>query len=667
MASQFDGYMGKILDINLSTGAMGEYSVSDEDREQFLGGRFLSTKIMWDQLTPGIDPLSDDNILIIMTSPLTGTGAPSSSRYDISAKSPLTGAVGHSNSGGNFGIRLKRAGWDGMIVRGQAAAPVYIEVDEDRVQIHSAKGIWGLDTQAAQAAMGKGGTLAIGPAGENRVKFATVVSQERSHGRTGMGAVMGSKNLKGIIARGKCKIPIRDKARFKKTVRKWTKMLQEHPATGEAAPRYGTAVFLTALSAGNALPTKNFSRGSYEDAEQISGQRLADEYLVKNDGCVSCPIRCGRVVELDGKNVKGPEYEILCLMGANLLINDLEAIIRWNYELDLLGMDTITVGNVLGFAAELAEKGMWDSGVRFGKKENISAILQDIAHRRGVGAELAEGVKCLSEKYGGQDFAAHVKGLEIAAYEPRASVGHGLGYATASRGACHLDGGYLIYLEVTGPVTLNPLHMRSKPGWVILDQNLLAAISAGGNCLFTSWTFVPGIAFTLSRFRWVAKTITWLMTLSWPAVDALLKVPPFFMKLHVPLLPHTKVIKQATGMRMDFGRFSRVGERGYTLERLFNLREGIGKSSDTLPRRFTDEPLPDSRKKSVVPIEKMLPKYYKLRGWDADGIPKKKTLKKLGLDFVDLDALRTDRPTVTADQLLILSQMPGSSKSETNP
>jgi aldehyde:ferredoxin oxidoreductase len=161
---------------------------------------------------------------------------------------------------------------------------------------------------------------------------------------------------------------------------------------------------------------------------------------------------------------------------------------------------------------------------------------------------------------------------------PAASVGHGLGYATASRGACHLDGGYLIYLEVTGPVTLNPLHLRSKPGWVILDQNLLAAISAGGNCLFTSWTFVPKIAFTLSRFRWVAKTITWLMTLSWPGVDALLKVPPFFMKLHVPLLPHTKVIKQVTGMKMDFGRFSRVGGRGYTLERLFNLREGIGKS-----------------------------------------------------------------------------------------
>jgi aldehyde:ferredoxin oxidoreductase len=253
-----------------------------------------------------------------------------------------------------------------------------------------------------------------------------------------------------------------------------------------------------ALSAGNALPTKNFSRGSYEDAEKISGQRLADEYLVKNDGCVSCPIRCGRVVELDGKNVKGPEYEILCLMGANLLINDLEAIIRWNYELDLLGMDTITVGNVLGFAAELAEKG--HVGQRGPVRRKREHLRHPPGHRPSPWRRRRSGrrgeVSLRKIRRAGR-LPPMSKDLEIAAYEPRASVGHGLGYATASRGACHLDGGYLIYLEVTGPVTLNPLHLRSKPGWVILDQNLLAAISAGGNCLFTSWTFVPGIAFTL--------------------------------------------------------------------------------------------------------------------------------------------------------------------------
>ena len=635
MASRYGGYTGKILDIDLSTGRIGEFAVSDADRRRFLGGRFLSTKILWDELAPGTAPLSADNLLIVMTSPLTGTGAPSSSRYDISARSPLTGGIGHSNSGGNFGIRLKRAGWDGIVVRGRAAGPVYLDIHGGSARILSADHLWGLDTQAAQKAMGKGGTLAIGPAGENLVPFATVVSQERSHGRTGMGAVMGSKHLKGMVVRGSRKIPLHQPEKFKATVRRWIDMLKSHPATGDLAPRYGTAFFLNALSRNHALPTRNFSRGTYEDAHRIGGERLADEFLVSNTGCISCPIRCGRVVELDGQQVKGPEYEILCLMGSNLLVNDMEAIIRWNTELDRLGLDTITAGNVLGFAAELNEKGLWANGIEFGKTEGVSTLLRDMAYCRGMGEDLARGVRFLSEKYGGADFAAHVKGLEIAAYEPRASVGHALGYATANRGACHLDGGYVIYLEVTGPVTLDPLHIRSKPGWVILDQNLLAAISAGGNCLFTSWTFVPKPAFALAARPCLSKIVSRLLTWSWPLIDGLLKLPPGLMRFHLPLLPHTRAMEQATGMSMSFGQFFQVGERGYLLERLFNLREGIGRSQDRLPGRFIREPLDMGKKTSRVDLGQMLPIYYKLRGLDANGIPTPATLKRLGLDFVD--------------------------------
>ncbi len=643
MISQFNGYMGKVLDINLSTGSVSEYSLTDQDRELFLGGRYLSTKILWDELKPGIDPLSEDNILIVMTSPLTGTGAPSTSRYDISAKSPLTGGIGHSNSGGNFGIHLKRAGWDSIIVRGKSDKPVYLEINEDQVEIKDAGDIWGLDTQKAQKAMlngGKGGSMAIGPAGENLVKFATVVSQERSHGRTGMGAVMGSKNLKGMTARGKKKIQLTNSSEFKELSKKWIHLLTSHPATGEMAPKYGTAVFVNPLTVHNALPTKNFTRGSYEDSYMISGERLADEFLVKNYGCTSCPIRCGRVVNIDGKNVKGPEYEILCLLGSNMEINDMEAIIRWNYELDLLGMDSISVGNLIGFAAELNEKGLWASGIEFGKSDNISQIIDDIAHRRGVGDDLAEGVKRLSEKYGGKDFAAHVKGLELAAYEPRKAVGHGLGYATANRGACHLDGGYMIYFEVSGPMTLDPLHIRSKPGWVIMDQNLLAAISAAGNCLFTSWTMLPPEAFKLAGRKMLSSLVSKVLTVTWPMIDASLRMPASLMKIHMPLLPHTKALCLATGMDMDFGKFLEVGNRGYNLERLFNLREGIGKSQDCLPKRFTDEELIKGNPKTRVPIDQMLPKYYKLRGWDKNGIPTKKTLKKLKLDFVNLKDLK---------------------------
>ncbi len=634
MATRYKGYMGKVLDIDLTSGTVGEYPVTDTDRELFLGGRFLSTKILWDELKKGVDPLSVDNLLIVMTSPLTGSGAPSSSRYDISAKSPLTGAIGHSNSGGNFGIHLKKAGYDGVVVRGRSEKPVYLEIDNGKVTIRDGAEIWGMDTQKSQEAMGKGGTMAIGPAGENQVKFASVVSQERSHGRTGMGAVMGSKNLKGMVARGNKKVPIEKPDGFKQVIKKWIKMLQDHPATGDFAPRYGTAGFLTSLSMKNALPTKNFTSGSYHDAYSIGGERLADEFLVKNYGCVSCPIRCGRIVNIDGREVKGPEYEILCLLGSNMMINDMDAIIRWNYKLDLLGMDAITVGTLMGFAAELNEKGIWDSGVEFGKSDNIDGILDDIACKRGVGKELAEGVKTLSEKFGGKDFAPHVKGLELAAYEPRGAVGHGLGYATASRGACHLDGGYMIYFEVTGPVTLDPHHYRSKPSWTILDQNLLAAISAGGNCLFTSWTFVPSAAFKVPGSRVLSSVISWLLTHTWLLIDWIVMMPKSVLKMHLPMLPHSKAIALSTGMKMDFGKYYMVGERGYTMERLFNLREGIDKSTDTLAKRFTDEELVPGNKKTKVPLSKMLPKYYRLRGWNKDGVPRKKTLKKLGLSFI---------------------------------
>ena len=636
MKSRYGGYMGKVLDIHLGTKKCSTYDISDKDRKLFIGGRFLSTKILWDELPKGIDPLSPENLIIIMTSPLTGTGAPSSSRYDISAKSPLTGAIGHSNSGGNFGIFLKKAGYDGIIIRGKAKEKVYIEIINDKIIIKNADHLWGLDTEKAQKAMGdkKGGRLVIGPAGENGVKFATIVSQERSHGRTGMGAVMGSKNLKGLFATGNAKIQLKDKMGFKTTLKKWVKQLQSHPATGVQAPKYGTAAFLTGLSKKNALPTKNFSIGSYDHADMIGGEALLQNHTIKNYGCTSCPIRCGRVVQIDGENKKGPEYEILCLLGSNLLINDLEAIIRWNYELDLLGMDSVSTGTVLGFAAELSEKEIWKSGIEFSKKENISETLKLMANRKGIGKDLSEGVKFLSEKYGGQDFAPHSKGLEFPAYEPRASVGHGLGYATASRGACHLDGGYLVYLEVTGPVNLNQFHYRSKPSWVALDQDLLAAISAFGNCLFTSWTFVPNIAFKINNSGMLAKLISFFLTYSWPLVTLIYRLPPIFKRFHLPLLPHSKAIIQATGMKMDLGRMMQVGARGYTLERLFNIREGFSNKDDKLSKRFTNHPLIKGNKHSVVKIDKMLPGYYKLRGWNKKGIPTQKTLKKLGLDFI---------------------------------
>ncbi len=639
MTSAYSGYMGRVLDIDLTTGKTGEYPVSDRERELFLGGKFMSTKILLDQTPAGIDPLSEENILIIMTSPLNGTGAPSSSRYDISAKSPQTGAIGHSNSGGNFGIFLKRAGWDGAVIRGKAKKPVYIEITEENVEIMDAKSLWGKNTRETQETMldgRKGGSMAIGIAGENLVKFASIVSEERSHGRTGMGAVMGSKNLKGMIALGSRKPEIRQPEAFKKTVRKWIKALQAHPATGEYSPKYGTAFFLTPLSKNNTLPTKNFTSGTFEGSHKISGEYLAEKYLLKNSGCLSCPIRCARVVEHEGKEIKGPEYEILCLMGSNIMNDDIEKIIQWNYELDLLGMDSISTGTILGFAMELNEKGIWNNGLEFGKTDNISDILQKMARRDGMGNDLAEGVRFLSKKYGGADFAPHAKGLEIAGYSPRGTVGQGMGYAVSPRGACHLDAGYTVYFEVTGPVVLNQFHQKSKPPYVVLDQNMFGAISAAGNCLFTGWPILPGPLYKIPEHRKLSSILSATLTHSSGLISGMLKLPPGLQKFDMPGISHTRALREATGMKMDFGRFMEIGERGYTLDRIYNLREGIDRSQDTLAKRFTDEPLIKNEKNSVVRLDQQVPIYYSLRGWDKNGIPKEKTLRKLDLDFIDL-------------------------------
>lgn len=637
MPSRFNAYMGRILEVDLTSSAIGEYPLSDRDRELFVGGKYIATKILWDELKPGTDPLSPDNILVVMTSPLNATGAPSSSRYDISSKSPATGLIGHSNSGGSFGIRLKRAGFDGIVVRGRAEKPVFLEINNGKAEIRSAENMWGMDTTAAQEAMGDGGTMAIGPAGENMVPYAAVVSQERCHGRTGMGAVMGSKNLKGMTARGKMKPELHDPEKFKKTVRKWIDLLKAHPMTGDRMAKYGTAGFLSALSAKDGLPTRNFTSGTFKNAHKISGEALAEKYLVKNSGCVTCPIRCSRIVEVEGKNVKGPEFEILGLMGSNLMVDDLEAIIRWNYELDLLGLDTISTGNVLGFAMELNQNGLWDNGLSFGDVDAVTKVLPDIAYKRGVGADLAMGVKYLSEKYGMKESAAHSKGLEFAAYEPRASVGHGLGYATSNRGACHLDGGYLVYFEILGPALMNPFTPKSKPGWTIFDQNLYAAISAGGNCIFTCWTLLPPPAYLVPDVKPLAKIVNAGMTQSGPLIDMSLKAPASLMGIHLPLLPHSKALEAATGMKMSFGKYMQIGERGFNLERLFNLREGMGDRPDALPKKFTDEPLKPGQDKFKVPLDKMMPKYYSLRGWDENGRPTKKTLNRLSLDFLDVD------------------------------
>ncbi|MCX5759199.1 MAG: aldehyde ferredoxin oxidoreductase family protein, partial [Candidatus Hydrogenedentes bacterium] len=562
--------------------------------------------------------------------PWPNTGAPSSSRFNVSAVSPLTGILASSNCGGPFGLSLKKAGYDALVVTGKSESPVWIEITEDDVQFHDAADLWGKTTSATQEALGdECEKIVIGPAGENLVRYAAVFSTDRTAGRAGMGAVMGAKNLKAVTARGDKDVPVHNRDKMKKVYRGWVKLLKEHPLTGEALPKYGTGFLLRLMQERGLLATHNFKFGQFRDFDNISGQTLAQTRLIKNTGCPTCPIRCSRIVEVDGKKVKGPELETLGLLGSNLENGDLDAILRWNVQLDELGMDTMTTGGVIAFAMELNEKGIWKTGIEFGKTDNLERVFEDIAYRRGIGDLLAEGTRRLSEKFGGKEFAIHAKGLELAAYEPRGAVGQGLGYATANRGGCHLNAGYMALLEGLG-LAMDPYTTRSKAALTIMNQNLLEAVSACGCCFFPVFSFYPGWIISHPDHI-VTKIVNGLLPYLGGGSNLLNMLPGNMSPIHLPGLPHTHALSAVTGMKVNVGVLKDIGERGFNLERMFNVKMGITAANDTLPKRLTDDPQIEGNPRSRVRLSEMKPAYYRIRGWTQDGIPGEKRKKRLGL------------------------------------
>jgi len=630
MSKELGGYMGKVLKLDLSTQQASEYPWTDEDCTKWLGGKIMAAKILYDNITERIDPYSAENMLVVSTGPLTGTGAPSSSRFNVSGLSPLTGLLASSNCGGSFGLHLKKAGYDALVITGTAEKLMWVEITEDEVQFHDADHLRGKTTGETQEVLGgKTGKLVIGPAGEHRVRFAGIFSQERTAGRAGLGAVMGSKNLKAVVAGGTKKVEVHSRARMKKVYKGWIKLLAGHPLTGEALPKYGSGFLLREMQRSHVLVTHNFKQGQYADHDKLSGQTLAATRLTKNWGCPSCTVKCSRQVEIDGRPVKGPELETLALLGPNLENSDLDTIIRWNFQLDELGMDTISTGGVIGFAMELNERGLWDNGLRFGKTDNIAQVFDDIAFRRGIGDDLADGTKRLAEKYGGEDFAIHAKGLELAAYEPRGAVGQGLGYATANRGGCHLNAGYTVLMEGLG-LRADPYTKRGKAPMTIMNQNLMEGISAAGNCLFPLFSFYP--AWPISHpDSIITRIVNWTLPFSGGVVNLMNKLPGKWLPFHMPALPHTKALAAVTGIKYNVGMLKETGERGFVLERLFNIRFGVTAADDRLPKRLTDEPQIPDLPKSRVPLDEMKPEFYRIRGWDANGVPTDEKLKQLGL------------------------------------
>jgi aldehyde:ferredoxin oxidoreductase len=621
------GYAGRILKVDLRSRSFAFEPLDEEIARLYIGGKGYGTRLLYDLTEPGIDPLGPENPLIFATGPLNGSVAPQSNRFAVVCKSPLTGGIGNATCGGSFAFGLKKAGVDLLIVTGQSERPVRLEIEGDgnRVEFVDAADLWGKGTYETQRILGKKKVHAvIGPAGENQVLFAGIVSNERIAGRTGVGAVMGSKRLKAVSVSGSRKLDMEDPEKFKEYTKTVRELFKDHPVLGESMRRYGTGAIVNTTNARNIIPTRNFKHGHFADAMKISGEYLEDHGLVGiKSSCIHCPVTCGRDVEVEGAGrVKGPEYETLALLGSNLEIGDLKSISEWNYHADDQGMDTISLGATLSFAMELQERGMLDVGLRFADPAGVTEMILDIGHRRGLGNDLADGTRRMSEKYGGSEFAMHVKGLELSAYDPRGSFAQGVEYATTNRGGCHVQGASM-YMESVGPLTINPQNMKQlKAELPIVQQNLACAINSMVLCIFTTYGIVPKAVHNMDPNSLAYRTIVTLFENSGPLFRKLMSVKG------KPMMWFEKWLTYITGETFSGGHLQEIGARIFNLERMYNLREGFSARDDTLPDRFLHESTFEHMS-SGHPLDQLLPSYYKKRGWDADGVPTRKTLERL--------------------------------------
>ncbi len=604
-------WTGTILRVDLTSREFAFEEIDPAMEKDYIGGRGVGTKIYCDEVDADIDPLSPDNKLVFMTGPLTGTGAPCSARYMVVTKSPLTGAIACSNSGGYFPAELRFAGIDGIIFEGQADEPVYLWINDDEIEIRTADHLWGKTTNETEDALraeiddpwlAKEIHIAsIGPAGENLGKLACIMNDKyRAAGRSGVGAVMGSKNLKAVVVKGSKGIGKINREAFKTSVRAAMAKLKAGPVTSQGLPKYGTAILVNIINECGILPTNNFQAGTFANAGKISGETIAETTLTRNKGCFACTIGCGRATKIDDPKYKGhgegPEYETVELMGADCGIDNLAAITKANYLCNELGMDSISAACTVATAMELYEKGYIpkeDAGMdlSFGNADALVTLIEQMGRREGLGAVAADGGYELAEKYGHTELFMGVKKQEIPAYDPRGVQGMGLTYATSNRGACHVRG-YLIANEVLGVhAKMDPHTIQDKPATVKVFQELTAVVDSSGLCLFV--TLTPGMGFEDMR----------------------------------------DMLNAVTGFEYTTEEVVQAGERIWNLERQFNLNAGFTKADDTLPERLLKEPLQEGGAKGLVcKLDEMLPEYYQLRGWDEEGVPTGEKLAELGLE-----------------------------------
>jgi aldehyde:ferredoxin oxidoreductase len=606
MKFEFNGYAGKIMEVDLTQGKVKQTSLDLDQASRYIGGKGFAAKYLYDRLPKGCDPFGPENIILFATGPLTGTLVPGSGRCIVSTKSPATGYWLDANCGSFFGPEMKMAGYDGLMLHGRAFQPMMIIVDGDDVDLRETPDLWGKDTfsthQWIKNHLGEEFRVAcIGEAGEKRVRFANIISEARAFGRGGAGAVMGSKNLKAIAIRGHRPITIAQPGNFMRLCREAFNEIAIHPDSGGGRQKYGTNTILSCMNEAGVHPVRNFQKGVFHGRSIINEENI-QEFYVRNKACYGCPIYCSKISEVKegkykGSFVEGPEYENVWSFGAQCENTDISSIIRAEYLCDFYGLDAISAGNAIGFLMECAEKGILkesDVGfpLRFGDDEGIIRAVHLIGKREGPGFLWGEGVKRMAKEFGrgAEAFAMHVKGLEIPAYDPRGSTGMALAYATSDRGACHLRSWPIGAELLSAEERIDPFSIEFKAEFVKNQQDLFTILNSSVICLFT--------IFPLS-LRHVVQFLHFVTGMdSFSSPEEVLQ----------------------------------IGERTNNLVRLFNLREGLTMKEDTLPNRFLTEPLKEGPCRGrVVDLGDMLKEYYSVRGWDEEGIPNSETLKRLGL------------------------------------
>jgi aldehyde:ferredoxin oxidoreductase len=614
------GWQRRILRVDLTGGTCRAEPLNMEWARAYLGQRGLATKYIVEEVDPKVDPLAPGNKLIFATGPLTGTMASTGGRYSVITKGALTGAIACSNSGGHWGPELKMAGWDMVILEGRSPKPVYLSINDDNAELVDAADLWGKTTWETEAILHRKHQdpllriSSIGRAGENQALFACIINDlHRAAGRSGVGAVMGSKNLKAIAVRGtKGVAGIRDPKEFMRATTAAKKVLADNAVTGQGLPKFGTQVLMNVINEVGALPTRNHRDVQFDGAKDISAEamlapRASDgkANLVTNQACFGCTIACGRISKMDPKHYTvvndpkywgasgGLEYEAAWALGAATGVNDLEALTYANYLCNEDGMDPISFGATVGAVMELYQMGVLTKeqiGIEapFGSAHALTYIAEITARGEGFGREVGLGSKRLTAKYGHPDLSMTVKGQEFPAYDSRGIQGMGLTYATSNRGACHLRS-YTVASEILGiPVKTDPLVTDGKAGLVKAFQDATAVFDSAGICVFTS-------------FAWTLADVA-------PQLEAACEGDWSLENLNV------------------------VGERIWNLERQFNLAAGFTAADDNLPKRLLTEAAKTGPAKGLVNgLPKMLPEYYQVRGWTPQGKPTKETLARLGL------------------------------------